>query len=42
VLSDDKKRSVYDRHGEAGLKGGASVSSLFSSIFLKNPSCLLT
>lgn len=24
VLSDDEKRSMYDRYGEAGLKGGAS------------------
>ena len=23
VLSDDQKRSIYDRFGEAGLKGGA-------------------
>lgn len=31
VLSDDEKRSIYDRYGEAGLKGagvGTGVSSL--------------
>lgn len=30
VLSDDEKRSIYDRYGEAGLKGagvGTGVSS---------------
>ncbi|KAL2928168.1 Chaperone protein dnaJ A8 chloroplastic [Bienertia sinuspersici] len=32
VLSDDEKRSVYDRYGEDGLKGGPSMGG-FSSIF---------
>ena len=27
VLSDEKKRSVYDKYGEEGLKGGASGGS---------------
>lgn len=33
VLSDDEKRSIYDRYGEAGLKGagvGTGVSSYSS------------
>lgn len=25
VLSDDEKRSIYDRYGEDGLKGGPSM-----------------
>lgn len=33
MLSDDEKRSIYDKFGEAGLKGagsgGASVGSCF-------------
>ncbi|CAO2815492.1 unnamed protein product [Amaranthus hypochondriacus] len=32
VLSDDEKRSIYDRYGEDGLKGGPSMGG-FSSIF---------
>lgn len=34
VLSDDEKRSIYDRYGEAGLKGaGAGMGvSLFAKI----------
>lgn len=31
VLSDDEKRSIYDKYGEAGLKGsmGMGVSLFF-------------
>lgn len=40
VLSDDEKRSIYDRFGEAGLKGqgaggpGVSVMTFLSSTVL--------
>uniref|UniRef100_A0A803MWZ8 Uncharacterized protein n=1 Tax=Chenopodium quinoa TaxID=63459 RepID=A0A803MWZ8_CHEQI len=33
VLSDDEKRSIYDRYGEAGLKGAASGPGDFSNPF---------
>lgn len=29
VLSDKKKREVYDRYGEEGLKGGEDILKLF-------------
>lgn len=37
VLSDDEKRSIYDRYGEAGLKGagmGMGVSIVISNLLL--------
>jgi hypothetical protein len=38
VLSDDEKRSIYDRYGEAGLKGagagGPGVMHVFHSCVL--------
>uniref|UniRef100_A0A803LIR8 Uncharacterized protein n=1 Tax=Chenopodium quinoa TaxID=63459 RepID=A0A803LIR8_CHEQI len=33
VLSDDEKRSIYDRYGEAGLKGAASGPGDFTNPF---------
>nr|APB03095.1 DnaJ-like protein [Antirrhinum majus] len=33
VLSDDEKRSIYDRYGEAGLKGGGPGMGDFSNPF---------
>ncbi|XP_057538468.1 chaperone protein dnaJ A6, chloroplastic-like [Amaranthus tricolor] len=33
VLSDDEKRSIYDRYGEAGLKGAASGMGDFTNPF---------
>jgi len=35
VLTDEKKRQVYDRHGEEGLKegGGGGGGDMFSSVF---------
>ncbi|KZV33042.1 hypothetical protein F511_03308 [Dorcoceras hygrometricum] len=33
VLSDDEKRSIYDKYGEAGLKGGGSGVGDFSNPF---------
>lgn len=50
VLSDDEKRSIYDRFGEAGLKGaggagGTGVSYLVyipeACIFLLAVTCVL-
>lgn len=35
VLSDDEKRSIYDRYGEAGLKGAGMGGSGVSSICQK-------
>jgi len=38
VLSDDKKRALYDQYGEAGVKssvgGGPSAYAVFNMIFL--------
>eukprot|EP01147_Barroeca_monosierra_P005749 gene5749-9010_t len=36
VLSDEKKRKVYDQFGEEGLKGGAQTSSGFSGFSPKS------
>ncbi|KAF5197915.1 Chaperone protein dnaj [Thalictrum thalictroides] len=33
VLSDDEKRSIYDRYGEAGLKGAGAGTGDFSNAF---------
>ncbi|KAK9690854.1 hypothetical protein RND81_09G158600 [Saponaria officinalis] len=33
ILSDDKKRSIYDRYGEEGLNDGPSMGGYGSSIF---------
>ncbi|PIA52102.1 hypothetical protein AQUCO_01000174v1 [Aquilegia coerulea] len=33
VLSDDEKRSIYDRYGEAGLKGAGTGTGDFSNAF---------
>ena len=33
VLSDDEKRSIYDRYGKAGLEGGSSRGGGFSGGF---------
>lgn len=36
VLSDKKKREVYDRYGEEGLKGGEDILKLFRLMYLIN------
>lgn len=38
MLSDDKKRALYDQYGEAGVKssvgGGSSAYAVFNMIFM--------
>lgn len=36
VLSDKKKRDIYDKYGEDGLKGGRGENSLFAYEFVNS------